>query len=235
MRRRAKVATLLAVVIKQGEVTMRVVMCKRSIRQWWAVLGVGVSMVASWAGVAVAAPVAPPVAPPVAGSCRVSLPFTSSAPQRDHPAVRAFASGIGSASCSGRLGPWLMGGQAGWSTADGAFSVPGNARSRRAGSDVAGGDGHLFAMVPRFAWFHPSMVTFVSAFRLRLSGGVLRLSGSARLVPTFKSPLAGSFRITGVGAITLKPGSSRARGRRHGVLVLRFAVISGAASPDRAG
>ena len=227
MRRRAKVATLLAVVIKQGAVAMRVVVCKRSIRRWWAVLVVVASMVASWAGAAVAAP--------VAGSCRVSLPFTSSAPQRDQPAVRAFASGTGSASCNGRLGPWLMGGQAGWSTADGAFSVPGNAQSRRAGSGFAGGDGHLFAMVPRFAWFHPSMVTFVSAFRLRLSGGVLRLSGSGRLVPTFKSPLALSFRIAGVGAITLEPGSSRARGRRHGVLVLRFAVISGAASPDRAG
>jgi hypothetical protein len=206
---------------------MRVVMCKRSIRRWWAVLGVGLSVVAAWAGAAVAAP--------VAGSCRVSLPFTSSAPQRDQPAVRAFASGTGSASCTGRLGPWLMGGQTGWSSADGAFSVPGNARSRRAGSGFAGGEGHLFAVVPRFAWFHPSMVTFVSAFRLRLSGGVLRLSGSGRLVPTFKSPVAASFRIAGVGAITLEPSSSRARDRRHGVLVLTFAVISGATSPDRAG
>jgi hypothetical protein len=206
---------------------MRVVMCQRSIRRWWAVLGVVVSVAASWAGVAVATP--------VMGSCRVSLPFTSSAPQRDQPAVRAFASGTGSASCTGRLGPWLMGGQAGWSTAVGAFSVPANAQSRRAGSGFTGGKGHLFATVPRFAWFHASMVTFVSAFRLRLSGGVLQLSGSGRLVPTFKSPVAGSFRIAGVGAITLKPGSSRARGRGHGVLVLRFAVISGAASPDRAG
>jgi hypothetical protein len=210
---------------------MRVVMCRRSIRRWWAVLGVVVSVVASWAAAAVAAA----VAAPAAGSCRISLPFTSSAPQRDQPAVRAFASGSGSASCTGRLGPWLMGGQAGLSSADGAFTVPGNALSRRAGSGFAGGEGHLFAAVPRFAWFHPSMVTFVSAFRLRLSGGVLRLSGSGRLVPTFKSPVAGSFRIAGVGAITLKPSSSRARDRRHGVLVLTFAVISGAASPDRAG
>lgn len=206
---------------------MRVVRCKRSVRRWWAVLGIVLPVVASWAGVAVAAP--------VAGSCRVSLPFTSSAPHRDQPAVRAFASGTGSALCTGRLGPWLMGGQAGWSTADGAFSSPGNGRSRRAGSGFAGGEGHLFAMVPRFAWFHPSMVAFVSAFRLRLSGGVLRLSGSGRLVPTFKSPVAGSFRIAGVGAITLEPGPSRARGRRRGVLVLRFAVISGAARPGRAG
>jgi hypothetical protein len=131
-----------------------------------------------------------------------------------------------------------MGGRAGWSTAAGAFSVLGNGQSRRDRSGVAGfadGEGHVFAMVPRFAWFHPSMVTFVSAFRLRLNGGVLRVSGSGRLVPTFNSPVASSFRIAGVGAITLEPGPSRARVRRHGVLVLRFAVISGAASPDQAG
>lgn len=71
----------------------------------------------------------------------------------------------------GSLGPWLMGGQPGWSMAGGAFSVLGGSLSTGAGSGFAGADGHLFGMVPRLAWFHPSMVTFTSVFRLRLSQG----------------------------------------------------------------
>ena len=80
MRRRAGLATLFAVVIKQGDVAVRVVMRKRSIRRWSAAGGRG--GVGGWCWACWAA----------AATCRVSLPFTSSAQQRDQRAVRAVAS-----------------------------------------------------------------------------------------------------------------------------------------------
>lgn len=191
----------------------------RTFRRSLAAVPVGAVAAALWAGPALAAP--------EAGSCRVSLPVTVAAPDRGHPAARTFRSDTGSASCIGSLGPWLMGGRTGWSTVRGTLrALPGDA----AYPGSVGADGQLWAEVPRFAWFHPSMVDLTADFRLRPSGGALRLDGAGRLLVTPKSPAACSFEIAGVGQLTRLP-----RHRGTEMLTLEFSVRSNPTATCTAG
>ena len=133
-----------------------------------------------------------------------------------HPAVASFGSHAGSGSCTGTLGPWVMGGKQGWSSATGALRLV----TGPTGLEVTAGGGRLWGRVPRFAWYHPSMVALASSFKLRRAGQVLRVTGRGHLTPTFKSPDASSFTIAGTAAVRLTPG------RSHGRLTLVFAVTT---------
>jgi hypothetical protein len=163
---------------------------------------------------------APAFAKASAGFCSASLSVTISPSAGGHRGLRMGTPGPGSASCTGSLGPWLMGGKAGWSTMSGELRTAGG----RHGNDavVTGGLGRIWTTVPRYGWFYPSMVSFVTAFQLHLMGGKLVLTGYGRLLPTPKSPLASSFAIAGVAAVV---PSNLAGGRPGRALVtLRFGV-----------
>jgi hypothetical protein len=200
----------------------RVVLRPRLVRRWLGVVGVSAIVAGLWAR--------PAIATISQGFCRVSLPVTISAPHRGDSAVRAFASRTGSATCTGRLGPWLTGGQPGWSTAAGTFTT-----STGGEPSPSTGHGHLWATVPRFTWFHPPMLTFTTVFRLRSVGGDLLLSGSGRLVPTVNSPTAAAFTIRGTARLTSRPRRTSATGARHGLLTLQFAIKTGPSRADGRG
>jgi hypothetical protein len=176
-------------------------------------------------------PAAPALATSRANSCRVSVPVTMRAPGRAHPDVRRFTSSTGTAQCAGNLGPWLMGGQPGWSTVAGTFTTSPGGASRPPQAGV----GRLWASVPRFAWFHPSMVPFTITFRLRRVGRDLVVTGAGRLQPTFKSPLEGSFRIIGTATLTGSPRRPRPPAAQKGLLALQFTVQSTSDMPASTG
>jgi hypothetical protein len=110
-----------------------------------------------------------------------------------------------------------MGGQQGWSNATGAIEIVANRAGRL---HVAGGEGHLWATAPRFAWFRPPLVAFTTTFRLRLEDGGLRLIGAGSLTPTVASPVPGRFRIVGAARVSSVVSPSRT----CGVLTLQFSV-----------
>lgn len=152
------------------------------------------------------------------GHCRLTLGVTV---HRLHGMTNSYRSAKGSAACTGRVGPWLMGGQTGWATSEGTIiggTMAGNACLPTRGS------GSLFAQAPRFAWFNPSMVTMSGKFRFHQVGGVLDLTGAGRLLSTHKSPFASSFTISGSGTFsraTSHPCNARSW---SGTLTLDLAV-----------
>ena len=131
------------------------------------------------------------------GDCRLTLGVTV---HRLHGMTNSYRSAKGSAACTGRVGPWLMGGQTGWATSEGTIiggTMAGNACLPTRGS------GSLFAQAPRFAWFNPSMVTMSGKFRFHQVGGVLDLTWCwTPPVRLHKSPFASSFTISGSGTFS---------------------------------
>jgi hypothetical protein len=87
---------------------------------------------------------------------------------------------------------------------------------------------HLWAQAPRFAWFHASLVTFVSNVSLRLTGNVVRLRGHGHLVPTFKSPASGSFTTAGQASLGWLSATPHAASQHRGRLILDFTVNNSA-------
>ena len=136
-----------------------------------------------------------------------------------HPALRRIGSNAGSGSCTGSLGPWLMGGRQGWSTTTGAFRL---APGRTGRLSVAAGKGRLWGTLPRFAWFDAPLVTFTSTFRLRQVGHLLRLTGRGHLIPTTHSPVHARFKIAGTAQLRPEPRQSRTSGR----LTLRLTITT---------
>jgi hypothetical protein len=136
------------------------------------------------------------------GHCRVILRVTVG-PTRRHQAGGAYESSSGRSSCTGSLGPWLMGGATGWSTSDGTLkNVIPNVANRQ-GRVSANGTGTFWAVAPRLAWFHPSLVTLTGVFHLHRVGSFLDLNGTGRLVPTGEAPVASSFTFVGTATLTL--------------------------------
>jgi hypothetical protein len=101
-----------------------------------------------------------------------------------------------------------MAGETGWARAGGSVTLSGSSPG-----GLSAGRIRLFAKVPRFAWFHASMVSLTSVLRVRPGAGVLLLSGRGRLVPTVRSPVAASLAITGTGKLELARTKSARNGR----------------------
>ena len=158
---------------------------------------------------------------PAIGSCRLTVHVTAQRLAARNLGL-TYRSSFGSASCTGRLGPWLMGGRAGWSRSTGVLP----STSRRGSCVPAPGSGHLLAVVPRFAWFHPPPVTLAGSFRLHDTGGVLRLAGTGRLVPTREAPAARTLRLVGTAQFTFDAGHGCTAKRISGTLTLAFAALT---------
>lgn len=151
--------------------------------------------------------------------CRLVLTVTV-ASTRQHQAGSAYESSSGTSSCTGSLGPWLMGGDTGWSTSDGTFTNV-TTQNRRV---TTNGRGAFWAEAPRRAWFHPPMVTFTGAFHLHTIGAVIELNGTGRLVPTREAPIASSFTFTGTATLTLHRRRARRARRAAETLTIDFAA-----------
>jgi hypothetical protein len=152
------------------------------------------------------------------GHCQLTLGV---AVHRLHDMTSAYRSTLGSAACTGKLGPWLMGAQTGWATSEGTI-IGGTT----AGNEClpARGSGSLFAQAPRFAWFDAAMVTMSGRFRFHRVGGVLDLTGAGRLLSTHKSPFASSFTISGSGMFSRATSRSCNAESWSGRLTLALAV-----------
>lgn len=155
------------------------------------------------------------------GRCQLVLGVTVHRVQGRTGVSSVYRSTGGSAACTGRLGPWVMGGQTGWATGEG--TAMGGAM---AGGEClpARGGGSLFAQAPRFAWFDPAMVTMSGTFRFHQVDGVLVVAGAGRLLSTHKSPFASSFMISGSGTFSRATGHSCNAGGWSGTLALALAL-----------
>jgi hypothetical protein len=153
------------------------------------------------------------------GHCRLVLRL-SVAPTRRHHVASGYKSSSGTSSCTGSLGPWLMGGNTGWSTSAGTFMNVA-VQNRRV---TANGRGSFWAEAPRRAWLHPPMVTFIGAFHLHRIHDSIELDGSGRLVPTREAPLVASFTFTGTATLTLHHRHASPAKRTTGTLTINFAV-----------
>jgi hypothetical protein len=159
--------------------------------------------------------------------CHLRLPLTLSTSRHQGPQVSTLRFDPGSVSCNGYLGQWLVVGQHTESTVTGTLKLARpSAGPSSTSQGLLGGHLRLWAQAPRFAWFHASLVTFVSDFSLRQVGDVVRLRGHGHLVPTFKSPAVGSFTATGVASLSWRSPKSAAPRRRQGTLTLDFALTT---------
>lgn len=165
-------------------------------------------------------------ATPAVGFCQASVPITVSTPNApgSGSTVRTPALGGGSVSCVGNLGPWMMGGQSGWSAVTGVLHTGKVAFDPAAGTGYTGGRLRLWAQAPRYAWFHPSMVNFTSALQIHPVAGAFIVTGSGRLIPTFKSPAHGSFMTAGVAELVEGSARNQSNRRSQEVLHLQFTV-----------
>jgi len=160
------------------------------------------------------------------GFCRASIPVAISAPDaRGSESVQSGDLAAGSLSCVGSLGPWLMGGQSGWSTVTGSVGTGKDPLDPAGAVLITGGQLRLWASAPRYAWFHPPMVTFVSILRLRVMADALIVTGSGFLIPTAKSPAANRFTVAGVAELTSPPARGTVTQGRHGLLKLEFVAL----------
>jgi hypothetical protein len=160
------------------------------------------------------------------GFCRASVPVTISVPDaRDSESmVRTPAFGGGSVSCVGNLGSWLMGGQGGWSTVSGTLHTGQIPFDPASGTQYTGGRLRMWAEAPRYAWFHASLVNFTTILHVRPVVGGFTVTGSGRLVPTFKSSTRGSFKVTGVAQLLERHPRARSSRRISELLRLQFSV-----------
>jgi hypothetical protein len=157
------------------------------------------------------------------GHCRLVLRVTMSPTRRHHRAISDYESS-GTSSCTGSLGPWLMGSQRGWSTSEGTLeNVNANVATQKRRVSTHGA-GAFWAVAPRLAWFHPPLVMLTGAFHLYNVAGVIDLNGTGRLVPTRESPVASSFEFAGTATLTLNHPRARNPKRSTGTLTLEFAV-----------
>jgi hypothetical protein len=117
-----------------------------------------------------------------------------------------------------------MGGQGGWSTVNGTLHTGEIPFDPAGGAWYTGGQLRLWAEAPRFAWFHAAMVTFTTTLYIRSVPGGFTVTGSGRLIPTFKSPTRGSFTITGAAELVKRPARVRSDRRSSGLLQLQFSV-----------
>lgn len=136
-----------------------------------------------------------------------------------------YRSTSGLAWCTGMLGPWLMGGQTGWSTSQGTLKNAAAAEPADGRRCLpASGSGSLLAQVPRFAWLYPSQVMISATFRFHGANGGLQLTGVGQLVKTPKSPIASSFTIAGTAALSRNSNRSCTAPHWSGSLTLAFTV-----------
>jgi hypothetical protein len=161
---------------------------------------------------------------PAIGHCRVALRVTVFPTRRHDRVVSAYQSSSGTASCTGSLGPWLMGGKTGWSISQGTFEnllpeAPNQTRHL-----TTNGKGAFWAAAPRLAWFHPPMVTLTGAFDLHKVSDGIDLTGTGRLVPTREAPVASSFSFAGTATLALNHRRARSARRMTGTLTIQFAV-----------
>ena len=169
---------------------------------------------------------APASATPSVGFCRVSVPVTISTPDTggSELALRTPALGGGSVSCVGNLGSWMMAGQSGWSSVRGSLRTGKSPFAPTEGALYTGGRLQLWAQAPRYAWFHPPMVNFTSALQIHPVAGALIVTGSGRLIPTFKSPAHGSFTLAGVAKLVKRHARVQSNRRNRELLQLQFSV-----------
>ncbi len=174
---------------------------------------------------------APASATPPVGFCRASVPVTISAPGARGSAstVRTPAGGGGSLSCVGNLGSWLMGGRGGWSNVAGSLRTGTIPFDPGGGMQYTGGHLRLWAEAPRYAWFHASLVDFTVALRIRRVAGGFTVTGSGRLIPTFKSPTRGSFTVAGAAKLVRRHLRAQSTRRNSELLQLEFSVHNSAA------
>lgn len=157
------------------------------------------------------------------GHCRLVLRLTM-APTRRNQAVSAYKSSSGTASCTGTLGPWLMGDETGWSGSDGTLkNVTPNIANRQARVST-NGTGAFWAVAPRLAWFHPPMVTLTGAFHLHRTGNVIDLNGTGRLIPTREAPVASAFTFAGTATLTLNHRRVGRVSHTTGTMTIQFDV-----------
>ena len=159
------------------------------------------------------------------GHCQLTLRVIVHRLSMKSRAFSAYTSSSGTASCTGTLGPWLMGGRAGWSTSSGTLRIP----TTRVGAgtsscQVTRASGAFWAEVPRYAWFHPPMTPLGGSFRLQSRNGGLDLIGSGHLIPTAESPVSSPFRFTGIATIAAADGQSCRATRWAGSLTFWIAV-----------
>ena len=169
-------------------------------------------------------PTAAPSTPTVA-HCQTMLRITGHRAQGHPRTTSTFTATSGSASCTGQLGPWMMGGEKGWSTSAGTLqkSTVDKTPAGRACLPKKGA-GSLWAEAPRYAWFHPPMVTVTSAFQLHQAGHSIALTGAGHLVRTRESPIGTPFTIAGTAKLTTGTGSSCNAQSWSGSLTLEFTV-----------
>jgi hypothetical protein len=153
------------------------------------------------------------------GSCQLKLGVTLHRAHGANGSTRSFTSTPGTASCSGKLGPWVMNNQSGWAISNGTVQ-------ESAAGAPASGSGQLFAQAPRTAYFYPAMVTLSASFRLKQANGVLQVTGAGRLISTHKSPVARKFTVTGTATFAGSAGSNCTANRCSGTLTLQIAVHS---------
>jgi hypothetical protein len=151
--------------------------------------------------------------------CHITLPLRVTPTATDHARIRTFGWDTDPGSCTGTLGPWVMGGQQGWTAATGTLEL---IRSRAGHVKIAGGDARLSGALPRFAWFHPPMVAFTSTLQLHRADHALQVTGRGQLKPTAQSPVSGRFTIAGSAAIR----RARTGSRTIPILTLQLSVAS---------
>lgn len=117
-----------------------------------------------------------------------------------------------------------MGGQGGWSSVSGSLHTGRVPFDPAAGAGYTGGRLRLWAQAPRYAWFHASMVNFTSTLHIRAVAGAFIVTGSGRLIPTFKSPARGSFTLTGVAKLVKRPARAQSNRPIPELLQLQFSV-----------
>jgi hypothetical protein len=183
-------------------------------------IAVTITLAAATAG-AIASAAAAQLREPTTGiehraRCQITLPVSLTPA---HARIRTFGWDTGTGSCTGTLGPWVMAGQQGWTAATGTLEL---IRSRAGHETIAGGDARLWGALPRFAWFHPPLVTFNGALRLHRADHVLRVTGHGQLTPTAESPVPGRFTIAGTAVI----GRKRTRSRTIRVVTLHLSVAA---------
>jgi hypothetical protein len=186
-----------------------------------------VSLCAAALGIYVCADAPATATPAASGHCQLGLRVDVGRSHDHQGTTSVFRSTSGSASCTGMVGQWLMGGQTGSSSGQGRLT---NGAASSTGGSLclpASGSGGLIAEAPRFAWFYPAKVTFVATFRFHRVNGGLVLTGSGRLVKTYKSPFASLLRIAGTA--TLRRGSHGSCTAPHwsGALTLELAMSPG--------
>ncbi len=159
------------------------------------------------------------------GQCQVRLRVIVHRISINNGALSSYRSSSGTASCTGRVGPWLMGGGSGWSTGSGTLRTVDTRAAAGTGScQVTRARGAFWAEVPRQAWFHPPMVALGAGYRLQSRSGGLDVIGSGRLIRTAQSPVSSRLRFTGTATIAAAHGQSCTAARWAGSLTFSLAV-----------